>query len=123
VPPVTPSGAVTVAGVAARAGVSRTFLYDTAQAPLLTRLRGLADKQPATGRPGRPDQQRISATSHETVVRALREANRKLIEENERLRNELAVARGQLCDFRRGIPTELPWSHRRSEHPADHRSR
>lgn len=37
-------GAVTVAGVAARAGVSRTFLYDPAQAPLLTRLRSLADK-------------------------------------------------------------------------------
>ncbi|MFE2494161.1 DUF6262 family protein [Streptomyces scopuliridis] len=96
-------GAVTVASVAARAGVSRTFLYDPAQAPLLTRLRDLAGKQPSTGRPALPDQQRISTKSHETVVRALRDANRKLSEENERLRNELAVALGQLRDLRRGI--------------------
>lgn len=45
-------GAVTIAGVAARAGVSRTFLYDDAQARLLARLRNLANKQPAPG--GRP---------------------------------------------------------------------
>ncbi|MFC9627128.1 hypothetical protein ACFTXM_46730 [Streptomyces sp. NPDC056930] len=37
------------------------------------------------------------------MVRALRDANRKLHEENERVRNELAVALGQLLDFRRGI--------------------
>ncbi len=97
-------GAVTVAGVAARAGVSRTFLYDNAQAPLLAKLRELATKQPATGRPALPDHQRITTKSHETVVRALREANRKLNEENERLRNELAVALGQLRNLRRGIP-------------------
>ncbi|MFF3699535.1 DUF6262 family protein [Streptomyces sp. NPDC002221] len=97
-------GAVTIAGVAARAGVSRTFLYDDAQAPLLTRLRDLVNKQPATGRPALPDQQRITTKSHETVVRALRDANRKLHEENERLRNELALALGQLRDLRRGFP-------------------
>ncbi|MDQ1022693.1 hypothetical protein QF035_000275 [Streptomyces umbrinus] len=38
-------------------------------------------------------------------VRALRDAKRKLNEENERFRNELAVALGQLRDLRRGIPT------------------
>ncbi|MEU5811524.1 DUF6262 family protein [Streptomyces sp. NPDC047718] len=97
-------GAVTVAGVAARAGVSRTFLYDDAQAPLLAKLRELANKQPATGRPALPDHQRITTKSHETVVRALRDANRKLNEENERLRNELAMALGQLRALRRGIP-------------------
>ncbi|MFB9580043.1 DUF6262 family protein [Streptomyces goshikiensis] len=97
-------GPVTVAGVAARAGVSRTFLYDDAQAPLLARLRDLASKQPATGRPALPDKQRITTKSHETVVRALRDANRKLNEENERLRNELAVALRQLRDLHRGIP-------------------
>ncbi|MCT9140228.1 hypothetical protein [Streptomyces violarus] len=84
---------------------SRTFLYDNAQAPLLTRLRDLASKQPATGRPALPDHQRITTKSHEAVVRALRDANRKLNEENERLRNELAEALGQLRDLRRGIPT------------------
>lgn len=62
-------GAVTVAGVAARARVSRTFLCDAAQAPLLARLRDLDDKQPTTGRPALPDQQRITTKSHETVVR------------------------------------------------------
>ncbi|MDX2565234.1 hypothetical protein PV371_37140 [Streptomyces sp. TX20-6-3] len=70
---------------------------------MLTRLRDLAGKQPSTERPALPDQQRITTKSHETVVRALRDANRKLSEENERLRNELAVALGQLRDLRRGI--------------------
>ncbi|MFF0451369.1 hypothetical protein ACFYT4_34230 [Streptomyces sp. NPDC004609] len=97
-------GAVTVGGAAARAGVSRTFLYGAAQAPLLARLRGVADKQPATGRPALPDQQRITTKSHETVVRAYGTLNRKLHEENERLRDEIAVALGQLRDLRRGIP-------------------
>lgn len=96
-------GAVTVAGVAARAKVSRTFFYDAAQATLLARLRDLASNQPATGRPALPDHQRISTKSHESVVRALREANRKLHVENERLRNELAVALGQPRDLRRGF--------------------
>ncbi|WEB44075.1 transposase [Streptomyces yunnanensis] len=98
-------GAVTVAGVAARAGVSRTFLHDNAQAPLLTRLRDLANKQPATGRPALPDHQRITTKSHETVVRALQDVNRKPHEEIERLHNGLAMALGQLRDLRRGIPT------------------
>ncbi|WP_250304893.1 hypothetical protein [Streptomyces sp. A 4/2] len=39
-------------------------------------------------------------------MRALRGANRKLNEENERLRNELAVALGQIRDLRRRIPTQ-----------------
>ncbi|MCX4552900.1 DUF6262 family protein [Streptomyces sp. NBC_01267] len=99
-------GPVTVSGVASRAGVSRTFLYDDAQATLLARLRGLASRQPASGRPALPDKERITTKSHEAVVRALRGANRKLNEENERLRNELAVALGQIRDLRRRIPTQ-----------------
>lgn len=98
-------GPVTVAGVASRAGVSRTFLYDHAQTALLTRLRNLASGQPASGRPALPDKERITTKSHEAVVRALRGANRNLNEENERLRNELGVALGQLRDLRRRIPT------------------
>lgn len=98
-------GTVTVAGVAARAGVSRTFLYDDAQATLLARLRDLASRHPASGRPALPDTERITTKSHEAVVRALRGANRRLNEENKRLRNELAVTLGQLRDFRRGIPS------------------
>ncbi|MET7696455.1 DUF6262 family protein [Streptomyces sp. NPDC005485] len=98
-------GPVTVAGVASRAGVSRTFLYDDAQTDLLTRLRNLASGQPASGRPALPDKERITTKSHEAVVRTLRGANQRLHEENERLRNELAVTLGQLRDLRRGIPT------------------
>ncbi|MGC4985300.1 DUF6262 family protein [Streptomyces sp. DT193] len=98
-------GSITVAGVASQAGVSRTFLYDDAQTDLLTRLRNLAGGQPASGRPALSDKERITTKSHEAIVRALRGANRKLSEDNERLRIELAVALGQLRDLRRGIPT------------------
>lgn len=96
-------GRVTVAGVTSRAGVSRT--YDDAQIALLTRLRNLASGQPVSGRPALPDKECITTKSHEAVVRALRGANQKLNEENERLRKELAVTLGQLRDYRRGIPT------------------
>ncbi|WP_221354674.1 DUF6262 family protein [Streptomyces beigongshangae] len=99
-------GPVTVAGVASRAGVSRTFLYDDAQTVLLNRLRNLASGQPASGRPALPDKERITTKSHEAVVRTLHGANQKLNEENARLRNELAVTLGQLRDLRRGIPVE-----------------
>lgn len=104
-------GAVTIAGVASRAGVSRTFLYDDAQTALMQRLRAIAAAQPGSGRPALPETQRISTKSHESLVRALRAANSKLRQENEQLRNELAVALGQLRDLRRGLPvllTSLP---------------
>jgi hypothetical protein len=97
-------GPATVAGAASRAGVSRTFLYDNAQAPLLERLRTIAAAQPSSGRPALPETQRISTKSHETIVRTLRDANRKLRQDNDQLRNELAVALGQLRDLRRGLP-------------------
>jgi hypothetical protein len=97
-------GPVTVAGVAAQAKVSRTFLYDAAQAPLLERLHALAAARPSTGRPALPDAQRVSTKSHETIVRTLRYANRSLREDNDRLSNELAIALGQLRDLRRGLP-------------------
>jgi hypothetical protein len=96
-------GPVTIAGVAARAKVSRTFLYDDAQAPLLERLRAIANAQPSSGRPALPENQRVSTKSHETIVRTLRGANQKLRQDNDRLANELAVALGQLRDLRRGL--------------------
>ncbi len=46
----------------------------------------------------------LAAKSHETIVRTLRDANRKLRQDNDQLRNELAVALGQLRDLRRGLP-------------------
>lgn len=97
-------GPATVTGVAAQARVSRTFLYDTAQAPLLERLHALAAAQPSSGRPALPETQRVSTKSHEAIVRTLRDANRRLREDNDRLGNELAVALGQLRDLRRGLP-------------------
>ncbi len=97
-------GPATVAGVASRAGVSRTFLYDNAQTPLMERLRAITAAQPSSGRPAQPETQRISTKSHETIVRTLRDANRKLRQDNDQLRNELAVALGQLRDLRRGLP-------------------
>src|SRR5271166_2756736 len=92
------------AGDASRAGVSRTFLYDDAQAPLLERLRAITTAQPSSGCPALPETQRISTKSHETIVRTLRDANRKLRQDNDQLRNELAIALGQLRDLRRGLP-------------------
>src|SRR6266536_1830184 len=77
---------VTIAGVAARAKVSRTFLYDGAQAPLLERLRAVANAQPSSGRPALPENQRISTKSHETIVRTLRGANQKLRQDLDRHR-------------------------------------
>jgi Family of unknown function (DUF6262) len=97
-------GPVTIAGVAARAKVSRTFLYDDAQAPLLERLRAVSSAQPGSGRPVLPENQRVSTKSHEAIVRTLRAANQKLRQDNDRLANELAVTLGQLRDLRRGLP-------------------
>jgi small-conductance mechanosensitive channel len=85
------------------AKVSRTFLYDDAQAPLLERLRAVANAQPGSGRPALPENQRVSTKSHEAIVRTLRAANQKLRQDNNRLANELAVALGQLRDLRRGL--------------------
>jgi hypothetical protein len=55
-------GPISIAAVASRAGVSRTFLYDQGQASLLERLRELAAKQPSSGRPALPGDQRASAS-------------------------------------------------------------
>src|SRR5260370_34298313 len=69
---------VTIAGVAARAKVSRTFLYDDAQAPMLERLRAIANAQSSSGRPALPANQRVSTTSNEPICGTLRWANRNL---------------------------------------------
>ena len=97
-------GRVSVAAIAAAAGVSRTFLYDTAQHDLLARLRAMAAERPGSGRAPVPAIQRISTASHEQVVRALRERNQHLRKENKQLREELAIALGQLRELRRGAP-------------------
>jgi hypothetical protein len=98
------AGRVSVAAVANAAGVSRTFLYDLAQYELLARLRTMATNKPSSGRAPIPAAQRISTTSHEQIVRALRERNHRLKQENKQLRDELAVALGQLRELRRRVP-------------------
>ncbi|MCM3883104.1 hypothetical protein [Frankia sp. R82] len=93
---------VSVAAVAAKANVSRTFLYDPAQQALLARLRGIAaGRDQSSTRSARPAGHRISAESHEHVVRALRNRISRLTTENARLNHELATALGQLRDLRR----------------------
>jgi hypothetical protein len=102
-------GRVSVATVAAAAGVSRTFLYDPAQRDLLSRLRGIAAGRRHDGRVPIPTDQRISTASHEQVVRALRKRNQRLSQDNKRLRGELAIALGQLREIRRGAgPSQAP---------------
>lgn len=97
-------GPASVTSVAARAGVSRTFLYDPAQEHLLARLREIAANMHSGSRPPVPAGQRITTASHEQVVRALRERNKRLAEENSELRAELAAALGQVRELRRAQP-------------------
>jgi hypothetical protein len=97
-------GRISVAAVASAAGVSRTFLYDPDQHELLARLRIMATSRTSSGRAPIPTAQRISTTSHEQIVRALRERNHRLNQDNKQLRDELAVALGQLRELRRRAP-------------------
>jgi hypothetical protein len=71
---------------------------------LLARLRITATNRPSSGRAPIPTAQRISTTSHEQIVRALRERNHRLNQENKQLRDELAVALGQFRELRRRVP-------------------
>ena len=95
---------VTVTAIARRAKVSRTFLHDPAQADLLQRIRELA-ANPAPAKPAAPAAQPMTARSQDTVIRALREANNKLRQDNAQLRDELARALGDLRDIRRRTVT------------------
>jgi hypothetical protein len=94
-------GNATVAGVAERAGVSRTFLYDSSQAELLERLRTIRARQSSPSGPPLPTAQQVSSSSHKAIVKALRDRNQQLQKENRQLRDELAIALGQLRDLRR----------------------
>ncbi len=84
--------AVTATGLAARAGVSRAFLY--ANPDLIEAIRQLRD----TGeRPGAaPARQRASEASLLHRLEALTERNKELRIENQDLRRRLEIAHGQL---------------------------
>lgn len=97
---------VTVTAIARRARVSRTFLHDPAQIDLLQRIRDLA-AGPARAKPAAPTARPMTARSQDAVIRALREANNKLRQDNARLRDELAHALGDLRDIRRGIAAPI----------------
>jgi hypothetical protein len=82
-------------------GAAAAFLYEAAQQELLARLRSIAATRGPGGHAPAPAAQQISTASHEQVVRALRARNQRLDEENKRLRDELAIALGQLRELRR----------------------
>ena len=97
-------GPADITTIAQRARVSRTYLYDPNQQHLLERLRAIRQQIPTANRRPLPAEQRISTTSHERIVKALRARNQQLAEENKQLRAELAIAFGQLRELRRAQP-------------------
>lgn len=88
-------GPVTVTGIAAAAGVSRTFLYS--QPGLLEAVGALR----AAGRhEAVPRRQRATEASLLQRIDALTAKNKQLRSDNATLRRELAAAHGQLRDER-----------------------
>lgn len=84
--------AVTATGVAARAGVSRAFLY--ANPDLIEAIRQLRD---TSERPGAaPARQRASEASLLHRLATLTERNKELRSENQDLRRRLEITHGQL---------------------------
>jgi len=75
-------GPAGVTSLARREGVWRTYLDEPAQHDLLERLARIRSRSPRPSGPLIPDEQRMSPTSHEHVVRALRKRNQRLTEEN-----------------------------------------
>jgi hypothetical protein len=84
--------------VAARAGVSRQWLYT--QPALRAEIERLRDRPPAAVG-GIPARQRATEASLRQRLEALRAENQRLREENMSLKTELAIAYGQ----RREVPS------------------
>jgi hypothetical protein len=95
--------AITFAGVAARANVSRQFLYSHADLRAeIERLRG--EHQPASARP--PSREQASDESIRTRLRAALDENKRLRQEISELRDELALTHGHARELelvKRGI--------------------
>jgi AraC-like DNA-binding protein len=86
--------------VAARAGVSRSWLYTQPDIKTeIQRLRVINDRRPQTRQPAR---QRSSETSLLRRLQIATQRNRQLSADNERLRRQLAQALGR---NRRAVPT------------------
>lgn len=85
--------AVSAATLAARAGVSRAFLY--ANTDLIEAIRQLRSSGERTG--AIPKRQRASESSLLRRVEALNQRNKELRTENQDLRRRLEIAHGNLC--------------------------
>jgi hypothetical protein len=93
---------VTFEAVARHAGVSRSWLYSQPDIRAeVQRLRDITRRAPS---PSIPARQRTSDASLLTRLESALERNRKLTEENQRLRRQLAHALGD----RRAEPTGSP---------------
>jgi cell division protein FtsB len=84
--------AISFQAVAARAGVSRQWLYT--QPALRQKIEQLRDRTPAR-RDGVPPRQRATEASLRQRLEALRAENQRLRAENADLKTELALAYGQ----------------------------
>ena len=83
--------------VAAEAGVSRAFLY--AHAELRAAIEQLRDQHQLT--PSRlPTRERASEESMRARLRGMLEENKRLRSENAQLRDELALAHGEVREFK-----------------------
>jgi hypothetical protein len=87
-------GTVTVARLAAAAGVSRSWIYTQPQ--LVEQIERLARTQPHVPSTDRPAAQRASSASLQRRLDLAHQRVRQLTEENEQLRDELARAYGRL---------------------------
>jgi Family of unknown function (DUF6262) len=106
------SGAVlTFESVARHAGVSRSWIYtQTDLKDEIGRLRAQRRPEPSTPLPAR---QRASDDSLRRRLELANRRNRELVDENQRLRRQLACALGQNRDNGRASPSEQP-AHRSS---------
>jgi hypothetical protein len=87
---------ITFAGIAARASVSRQFLYTHAELRAeIERLR--SEPQPASAR--LPSRERASDASIRTRLRAALDENKRLREELAALRDELALIHGHVREL------------------------
>lgn len=88
-------GPVTVVGVAAQAGVDRSYIYH--HPDLLEEIRALRVTTPATLAP-RPAQDRATIASLQARLSSAHEEIARLKAENRKLREQLAIALGDAWD-------------------------
>lgn len=96
----------TIAGVARRAGVSRTFLHS--QPELLEALRALKPKN--DGPDPIPARQRATERSLHTRIEALTTVNKTLRRDNSELKRRLELALGDLRQMQLRLPPPEPSS-------------